>query len=59
VPECQANLAVVGELEVVVRYGRPQRVTADALQAIPLIGGHAEPGVEIEPVEARVALPEP
>ena len=53
------DLALGGELEVVLRHGRPQRVAAEALQAVPLIGGHAEPGVEIEPVVARVARPEP
>ena len=40
--------AVVGPLEAILGKGRPQGVAGDPLQPIPLIGGHANAGMQIE-----------
>ena len=42
------DLAVVGPLEALLGHRRPQGVAGDPLQPIPLIGGHANAGMQIE-----------
>ena len=53
------DLAVAGEPKAFLRHGRTQGVPDDSLQTVTLIGGHAQPSMEIEAVVARLARSEP
>ena len=56
--QCEPDLSVSREFEPLLRNGRAQGIFAHALQAVPLPGRDANPGMEIETLVARMAGPE-
>ena len=58
-PQLELYLSLRGQLETVLRNGGAQRVATHPLEAVPLAGRHAERGMEIEAVVARLTRPEP
>ena len=57
-PQLEPDLAGIGPLETFLHHRGPQGVAGDALQTVPLLGGHADSGVQIESVVTRLARPE-
>ena len=58
-PQLELYLSLRGQLKTVLRSGGAQRVATHPLEAVPLAGRHAERGMEIEAVVARLTRPEP
>ena len=58
VREFQPYLTVSGQMEPVLRDGRPERIPAQPVEARGLTRGHDDARMQIETVLARVAAPE-
>jgi hypothetical protein len=58
VPELQHDLPLGRQTEPVLRDGWPQRVPAEPLEPVPLVGRDPHAGIEVEPLLAGVTAPE-
>ena len=57
VPELEHHLPLGRQTKPVLRDGRPQRVPAEPLESVPLLGRDAHASLEVEALLARVTAP--